>query len=133
MSRSHFIDLVNEFCALADVDQPILLVQGHPLEVDGVDFFVQYDEHSAPEQLALYCAFGPPAPERLLDAYQALLEANMILSGTGTAAFMLGPDQQVLFNYQCRLLELKAAELLGIFRTLAEQARAWRSGYFLTA
>jgi hypothetical protein len=133
MSRTRFIDLANEFCALNNVAQPKLLVECHPIEVEGVDFFLQYDEQFSPEHLVVYCDFGLPPAERLLDAYRALLETNMIVYGAGSPAFMLGPDKRVLFGYHCRLMELKAPQLLDIFVNLAAQARDWRTGHFLQA
>lgn len=133
MSRSRFIDLANDFCALANLDQPALLVEGHAVAVDGIDFFLQYDEEYAPEHLVVYCDFGMPPAGRLLEAYEALLETNMIVYGANSPAFMLGPDKAVVFGYQCRLHELRAPELLDIFLNLAGQARDWRLDYFLEA
>lgn len=133
MSRHRFIDLANEFCALANIDQPALLLEGKPIEVDGVDFFLQYDEQFSPEHLVLYCDFGRPPAERVLEAYQVLLEANMIVYAAGSPSFMLSPDQRVVFGYQCQLRELKAPQLLDIVLNLAEQAREWRAGFFLEA
>jgi len=133
MSRSRFIDLANAFCLLAKIDQPTALVEGNAIEVDGVDFFLQYDEQLAPEHLVLYCDFGFPPAARLLDAYQALLETNMIVYGANAPAFMLGPDRQVVFGYGCPLQDLQAPELLDIFVNLAAQARDWRTDYFLEA
>ena len=74
MSRSRFIDLANAFCTLANIDQPASIVEGNAIEVDGVDFFLQYDEQFSPDHLMVYCDFGNPPAGRLLEAYQALLE-----------------------------------------------------------
>lgn len=131
MSRTRFIELANAFCVLANVDQPASMVAGSPVQVDGVDFFLQYDEEFAPDNLVVYCDFGEPPPARLLDAYAALLETNMIVYGANSPCFMLGPDKRVVFGYQCRLHELRAPELLDIFLNLAEQARDWRTDHFL--
>lgn len=131
MSRTRFINLANEFCALAGVDQPALMVQGHAIEVDGVDFHLQYDEEFSPDHVVVYCDFGAPPAARLLEAYAALLETNMIVYGANSPAFMLGPDKRVVFGYQCRLQEIKAPELLDIFLNLANQARDWRLDHFL--
>ncbi|TWC67344.1 CesT family type III secretion system chaperone [Herbaspirillum sp. SJZ099] len=133
MSRSRFIELTNDFCAIANIDQPELMVQGNAIEVDGIDFFVQYDEEFAPDHLIVYCDFGMPPQERLLDAYQALLETNMLIYAANSPAFMLGPDRRVTFGYQCRLNELRAPELMTILLNLAEQARDWRTDHFLDA
>lgn len=133
MSRSRFIDLANEFCTLANVDQPAALAAGNPIEVDGVDFFLQYDEELSPEHVVVYCDFGTPPAARLLDAYTALLETNMIVYGANAPSFMLGPDRHVIFGYQSRLQDIRALELLDIFLNLAAQARDWRTDYFLDA
>lgn len=133
MSRNRFIDLVNEFCALVGLDQPELLARGNSVEVDGVDFVFQYDEEYAPEHVMLYCDFGVPPEERLLDVYEALLETNMIVYGGSSPAFMLGPDKRVTFAYQCRLADVKAKHLIDILHKLAGQAKDWRTDYFLEA
>ncbi|MPS30696.1 CesT family type III secretion system chaperone [Pigmentiphaga sp.] len=133
MSRNRFIDLVNEFCALARLDQPAQLAEGHAVEVDGVDFIFQYDEEYAPEHVMLYCDFGVPPEERLLDVYEALLETNMIVYGASSPAFMLGPDKRVTFGYQCRLADVRANQLIGILQKLAGQAKDWRTDHFLEA
>lgn len=133
MSRSRFIDLANAFCTLANIGQPALLLEGSAIEVDGVDFFLQYDEHILPDQLVVYCDFGLPPAAQLQAAYEALLETNMLVYGANAPAFMLDLDKRVVFGYQCRLQELKAPELMDIFLTLAGQARDWRLDHFLDA
>lgn len=133
MSRSRFIDLANDFCALAKLDQPALLVEGNAIEVDGVDFFLQYDEEYSPDHVMVYCDFGVPPQEHLLAAYEALLETNMIIYGANCPSFMLGPDKRVSFGYQCRLTDIRAPELMGVFLNLAGQAKDWRIDYFIEA
>jgi hypothetical protein len=61
-----------------------------------------------------------------------LLETNMIVYGANSPCFRLGPDRRVVFACQCPLLELRAAELLDIFLSLAGQARDWRTDHFLS-
>lgn len=131
MSRSRFIDLVNEFCVLAQLDEPALLVGGSAIQVGGVDFIIQYDEEHSPEHLIVYCDFGHPPADRLLDAYEALLETNMVIYGASSPSFMLGPDKRVTFGYQCLLADVRAPELLSLFGNLAEQAKDWRSDHFI--
>ncbi len=133
MSKSRFIDLAHDFCSLAKLDQPALLMEGKAIEVDGIDFFLQYDEEYSPDHVMVYCDFGVPPSARLLQAYEALLETNMIIYGANCPAFMLGPDKRVSFGYQCQLADIKAPQLMGIFLNLAEQARDWRTDYFIAA
>lgn len=133
MSRNRFIDLVNEFCALAKLEQPALLVEGSAIQVDGVDFIIQYDEEQAPEHVLFYCDFGFPPQQRLLEAYEALLETNMVIYGPSSPSFMLGPDKRVTFGYQSRLADVRAGDLMALFSNLAEQAKDWRGDYFLGA
>jgi len=131
MSRNHFIDLANEFCRLANLDDPASLAAGRAIEVDGIDFVLQYDEQYTPEHVLLYCDFGLPPEDRLVPAYEALLEANMLIYGDSSPSFMLGPDKRVTLGYQCRLPDIHAVALIGVMHNLAEQAKNWRADYFL--
>src|SRR5450830_1111950 len=100
MSRQRFIELATDLCALAQLPEPERLLEGNAIEVNGVDFYLGYDEETAPGQLVVYCDFGAPPKERLLDVYEALLEANMVVYGNNSPAFMLSPDKRVAFGYQ---------------------------------
>jgi hypothetical protein len=133
MSRNRFIDLANALCVLANVDPPALPTDGGAIAVDGVDFFVQYDENIAFEHLLVYCEFGLPPASRLVDGYEALLVANLLVHGAANPSFMLGPAKQVVFGYRCALQALQASALLDICQTFSAQARAWRVDHFLDA
>jgi len=132
MSRQRFIELATDLCALAQLQEPERLLEGNAIEVNGVDFYLGYDEETAPGQLVVYCDFGAPPKERLLDVYEALLEANMVVYGNNSPAFMLSPDKRVAFGYQYELGKVMPQQLMGLFVNLAEQAVDWRSSYFLS-
>lgn len=132
MSRQRFIELATDLCALAQLPEPERLLEGNAIEVNGVDFYLGYDEETAPGQLVVYCDFGAPPKERLLDVYEALLEANMVVYGNNSPAFMLSPDKRVAFGYQYELGKVMPQQLMGLFVNLAEQAVDWRSSYFLS-
>lgn len=132
MSRQRFIELATDLCALAQLPEPERLLEGNAIEVNGVDFYLGYDEETAPGQLVVYCDFGVPPKERLLDVYEALLEANMVVYGNNSPAFMLSPDKRVAFGYQYELGKVMPQQLMGLFVNLAEQAVDWRSSYFLS-
>jgi hypothetical protein len=133
VSKERFIKLASGFCRLAKLPQPEKLIEGHAVEVDGVDFYLAYDEENSPDHVMVYCDFGTPPQDRLLAAYQALLEANMIVYGSNAPAFMLSPSKKVTLAYQYRVDEVVPEQLMGLFANLSGQAGAWRSHYFLDA
>lgn len=101
------------------------------MEIDGVDFYLSHKEETDPEVLVVYCNFGAPKKDRLLDVYRALLEANMVIYGSNSPAFMLSPTGNVALAYHYHLEQVAPEQLLGLFTTLAAQAKEWNMHYFL--
>jgi len=131
MSKELYVDLMTNFCKLVKLDGPEKIFEGNVIEIDGVDFYLGYNQETDPEIVVVYADFGTPAQERLLDAYEALLEANMAIYGSNSPAFMLSPDKRVTLAYHYRLGQVSAEQLTMLLGTLAEQAKEWRKHYFL--
>src|SRR5450830_538609 len=131
MSKEKFIALAADFCTLSHLPEPQRLLEGNPIEVDGVDFYLAYDEDEQPDHVMVYCDFGTPPPERLLAAYQILLEMNMTIYGGNAPSFMLSPTQRVSLGYHYRLGEVGPEQLMHLISSLAVQAKDWRNHHFL--
>lgn len=131
MSNALFVQLGEKFCQLAGLPEPQRLLEGSAVEVDGVDFYLVYDEEDEPDHLIVYADFGAPPAERRLDAYEALLEVNMAMYGSHPPAFMLSPGKQVALAYHYHLQELTAEQLMHLCIGVASRAHEWRRHYFL--
>ena len=131
MSKERYVELVTKFCKLVNLDQPENILAGNAVEIDGVDFYLSHKEETDPEVLIIYCDFGSPKKDRLLDVYRALLEANMTIYGSNSPAFMLSPTGNVALAYHYHLEQVAPEQLLGLFTTLTEQAKEWNKHYFL--
>lgn len=131
MSRQRFINLAKDFCTLARLEQHELLLQGYAVEVEGIDFHLEYDEDTAPDHLMVYCDFGEAPAERLAESYAALLEANMVIYSQLAPTFMLAPDRRVALGYRYELAAMAPPLLLGLMVNLAQQAQQWRIDHFL--
>ncbi|WP_034300978.1 CesT family type III secretion system chaperone [Herbaspirillum sp. RV1423] len=132
MSKAMFIELAANFCRLAKLQQPEKLLEGQAVEVDGVTFHLGYDEDADPENMVVYCDFGQPPQDRLLNVYEALLEVNLAMYGSHAPAFMLSPSRRVALGYHYRLGEVVPEQLLHLISNLAAQAKDWREHYFLS-
>lgn len=132
MSNALFVQLGDKFCQLAGLPEPNRLLEGNAVEVDGVDFYMVYDEEGEPDHLVVYADFGTPPAERRLDVYEALLEVNMAMYGSHPPVFMLSPDKHVALAYHYHLTELTAEKLMNLCVDVASRAREWRRHYFLS-
>jgi len=132
MSKQKFIELASGFCEMARLPEPERLLQGDAIEVDGISFQLAYDEEEQPDHVVIYCDFGTPPEDQLLDAYRVLLEMNMSMYGGNAPAFMLAPSQRVALAYHYRLNEVMPQQLMYLISGLAVQAQDWRNHYFLS-
>ena len=131
MSKERYVELVTNFCTLVGINQPENILVGNAISVDGFDFYLSHKEEADPMILVIYCDFGPPKKDRLLDVYQALLEANMTIYGSNSPAFMLSGSGNVALAYHYHLDQVTPNQLLGLCTALAEQAKEWNKHYFL--
>lgn len=131
MSKERYVELVKEFCKLVNLDQPEQVLAGNAVAIDGFDFYLSHKEETDHDVLVVHCDFGVPKTNRLLDVYRALLEANMVIYGSHSPAFMLTPNGNVALAYHYRFDQIVPEQLLGLFVSLAEQAKEWNKHYFL--
>jgi len=133
MSKEMFVELANGFCRLANLAEPERLMAGNAIEMDGVNFYLGYDEDAEPAHIVIYCDFGRPPQDRLLKAYETLLEFNLAMYGSHSPAFMLSPSKAVTLGYHYRLGEVGPEQLIHLMSSLVDQAKQWRLHHFLDA
>jgi hypothetical protein len=129
MSKDSFVTLADQFCKLAILPQAEHLLEGYAVEIDGVDFYLSYQEEL--DNLIIHADFGAPPAALRLAAYEALLEVNMAMYGTHPPVFMLSPAKQVALAYYYHLPEIDARKLLNLCLGVASRANEWRRHYFL--
>lgn len=130
--RERFIRLIQDFCALYGMDNPMHVLNGGSIAVNGIVFSLTHMEKSDPDLLYIRCDFGEAPNKRLAEAYQALLEMNLYLyDGTG-AAFSISPKTAcVLFTKTYRLEALMPQDLQNLLGELVVQVHEWRNHHFL--
>jgi hypothetical protein len=133
MSKALFVELAGNFCQLAQLPESSRLLEGNAVEVDEVDFYLAYDEEQEPDYVVIYADFGTPPEALRLDAYEALLEVNMVMYGNHPPVFMLSPSKQVALAYYYHLEEMSAEKLMNLCIGVASRAHEWRRHYFLGA
>lgn len=127
MTTHHFAALIEEFCKLTGFKDPLSIVHGAPIEVDGIVFSLTYSEKINPDLLFIYCDFGDPPAGRDSETYKAVLAKNLFLYTGNGPVYTISPDtgRIVLAQHQ-RLDSITPGELAEKLTMLAAQSQAWR-------
>jgi hypothetical protein len=132
MNHSQFVSLIEGFCKECGLDQPERILHGGPIAVGDVVFSLIYSEQVNPELIFVYCDFGSVPPGQEMEAYRALLEANMFLyTGSGPAFTLSSETGRVVLAEHYKMSAITPKELREKLVKLAEQAKAWRVDHFL--
>ncbi|WP_167784803.1 CesT family type III secretion system chaperone [Ramlibacter rhizophilus] len=110
-------------------------LRGITLRLDDVDIsLVDRPQEPVGPTLCLLVEFGAPAPERELEIWRTLADANFLMLGPDAPAFGRNPATgEVLLQYAC---PRDAATAAGLHRSLLEMARIarhWRHAFNLRA
>ncbi|WP_296556004.1 CesT family type III secretion system chaperone [Pigmentiphaga sp.] len=128
-----FTTLLQELAVLSGVTTPLGPRDNAQLEVEGIGFTVI--EGVEPDQgtLVYFCDFGAvPETTQRADILQRLLEANLLMCGTGAPTFAVNFEtSRVVLMGRAHLAEIDAQRLLNAFAQYANQARSWQQTYFL--
>jgi hypothetical protein len=130
MSSSPFKDLAEELCALLGLDEPQRLMDGEPLDINGIRFSLTFSEEA--DLLYIYVDFGLAPPERKAQIYELLLEANTELYPAGFPAFTVSPDtKHVVLACPVPLDGVTAESLHEMLGAFASHAEEWNKHHFL--
>lgn len=137
MAVANFQALCEGVCAVFGIDAPQLQpdamgITGFTLRVQDVDIsVVQAPEGTAPAAFVLV-EFGPPSPERELETWHALLDANFLMLGANAPSFSRNPvSGEVVLQYACALADATPEGLCQSIEHIAAVAVRWRQDYFL--
>ncbi|MDB5765074.1 MAG: hypothetical protein JWQ21_4069 [Herminiimonas sp.] len=132
MTRKYFEKLIEEFCALGEVEGASGIVQGGPVAVNGVVFSLIYNEAVQKDVMFVYCDFGAAAIGREAEVYRALLETNLLLYPVNGPMYTVSPETgRVVFVNRYWLEHLNPQGLGNILAHLSDKAKNWREDQFL--
>ena len=136
-AQSRFIQLVRDvYCELRQEAPALVPEPASPIAValtlDDVEFTVSYDPAQSIERISVFCRFGK-IPERIeVPVLYRLLEVNLVLFLTQSAALGADPESREVFYTFSGVLEgITAQSLLGALMLSVAEAKRWRTDYFL--
>lgn len=125
--EQRFRQLVDEFCAITELDDADAIVEGMSFEVDAVECALIYRNQIAPEVVYCYIDFGLPPGDRLQEIHAQLLEMNYLEFAGGNSAFALSPHTgHVVFVTMVPIAQASGLSLADKFAYHAQQALQWR-------
>jgi hypothetical protein len=125
-------ELVENFCALACLDDAKAIAEGCSFCVDDIECALIYLDHLSPDTIHCYVDFGPAPEARCAEIYRHLLNANYLQLASGGAAFTLSPETgHVVLISTFRLAEASPETLADLLAYHAHQALEWRRSYYL--
>ncbi len=131
MSKHRYVNLIGKFCELSQLSNPAAIMQGGPIEVNGIKFSLIYSEKTDPNLMFIYCDFGAPPLGRDSDVYRVLLKQNLFLYKGNGPVFAISPDtERVLLAQYERMDEITPDALLHRLSQLSIQAQSWREDPF---
>ena len=140
MAVASFQVLCEGVCEIFGVTPPPLQpdangLTGFTLQLQGVDISVVEAPTGpgGPSPAALVLVeFGVPPPERELQTWHALLDANFLMLDANAPSFSRNPmTGEVVLQHACTLHDTTCEDLCGRLLAIAEVAVRWRRDYFL--
>ena len=136
-AQNRFIRLVRDvYCELRQEAPELNPEPASPIAValtlEGVEFTVSYDPAQSVERISVFCRFGK-FPERIeVPVLYRLLEVNLFLALTQSAALGADPEtHEVIYFFSGVLASITAQSLLGALMLSVAEAKRWRTDYFL--
>jgi hypothetical protein len=135
LSKERYMRLIEDFCRLAQLDDPLRIIHGGPVEVGDVAFSLIYSEKINPDAVLIYCEYGTAPAAQETDAYRVLLQKNLAqYDGNGAPTFSLSAATgRVLCANRLLLDRATPQELSKLLAAMADQAKRWRHDYRLNA
>jgi hypothetical protein len=121
-----FHQLAKDICDRFLLEDPVRIVSGESVDVDGVQAAMHWDQYAKPGQFTLAVDFGLlPSPSD--EACAALLNRNFELIGNDAGMFAMDPGTQHVIY--ARTFEIEKAIALDVIDALMEavaEAKKWR-------
>lgn len=131
MSRHRYTNLIEEFCKLSRLAGPAAIMQGGPVEVNGINFSLIHSDKINPDLMFIYCDFGDPPAGRDSEVYRLLLKQNLLFYKGKGPVFTISPDtERILLAQHESLNDITPDALLHRLTQLSRQAQSWRKDPF---
>lgn len=137
MAVTNFQTLCDGVCGVFGIEAPQLQpdamgITGFTLRVQEVDISVVQAPEGSPPAAFVLVEFGAPPPERELETWHALLDANFLMLGANAPSFSRNPvSGEVVLQYACAFENATPEGLCQSIEHIAEVAVRWRKDYFL--
>lgn len=124
-----FHSLIVQYCKLAGIDRPALLVEGHPFNVDGVTFSLCYNATNGTDYFSVYCDFGKVLNSQTAFVQAALLKMNTMMYMTHGMCLTLSPTQKdhAVCTFRLGLAGMSGSDFLATLEAVASMAEQWRT------
>src|SRR4051812_8701237 len=108
-----FRRVVTELCALVNISEPELVIQGGKIGIEGCTFCLMLDESREHDGIFVYVDLGPSRERDKAHAYKMLLKINFGLLAGAKGVMSVHPDNdRVFYAFRYALDELASGERL---------------------
>lgn len=130
--KQQFEALVRAFCEAEQFAWPDILIDGEPVELEGVEFSFLYDDEFAPDAMHLRVVFGPAPLKDETAIFQMLLNENHIgYLGEGPGFCVSPSTGNVLYMLKLPLDQTTPELLAATLVYFTEKVAEWQRTYFL--
>lgn len=129
MSQNKFQSLLMQYGRSVGMGQSAdLILEGHPIEVDGVIFSLDYRPLETPSYFTVYCDLGVLSNIDTVEVQRALLRMNMTLYMTQGLCLTVSPVKKghAIFSFNLVLADVTAKTFCATLESMAKFSIAWR-------
>lgn len=130
VEEKRYVELLADYCLLAQLRDPESILEGAEFTVDGIDFRLSYAPQRWPGILCVWCDVGEVEEGEEERVYLALLQANLLRHDGSSSMMALCPEtDQVISSTRLPLKQLTAEKLDSVIRIMGREAVAWQENF----
>ena len=129
MSQNKFQSLLMQYGRSVGMGQTAdLLLKGHPIDVDGVIFSLDYRPSETPDHVTVYCDLGVVSNMDTVEVQGALLRMNVTFYMTQGLCLTISPVKKDHAIFSCNLVlaDLTAKTFRSALESMAKISADWR-------
>jgi hypothetical protein len=129
MSQNKFQSIIMQYCRSAgQKNSADLILDGHPLSVDGVIFSLDYNPSETPDHFTVYCDMGAVSGIETVKVQGALLRMNTVFYMTHGLCLTVSPTKKehVICSLNFPLDDLSAKTFGSTLEALAKFSHEWK-------
>lgn len=128
--KEKFEQLITRLCSLSGLPSPKRLIDGDPIEIDGVVLSLVYAPKKSPDLLFVYVDYGPAGPDEGGELYHELLQENFLwFPMKGPAFTVSSATGNVVYVEHFHLDRITAEELMKTLDHFVAAAKGFRSTF----